>query len=120
MPDPIGNPGTQAALHGLLSGNFPGRGEFGQAGIPGMFQGFPAQGMNANMPDARAMAFLQAMGAGSPGPVLMGAARRLAAKNAPSQFVGSGADKEAQLAQATSGTSPFMVQMPQSGRPANF
>lgn len=118
--DQIGDPRTQAALHGLLSGYFPGMDQFQQAGLQGSLPGVPPQGMTTNVPSARSAAFLKAMGATSPGPILMGAARRLAAKNAPSQFVGSGADKEAQLAQATSGTPMFMVQMPQSGAPANF
>lgn len=118
MPDPI-DPRTQGILSGLYNANFPGQNRFAGIGLPGINPpGVPAQGLYAgNVPSERARVFLMAMGAGSPGPVLMGAARRLAAKNVPPQFVGSGADKEAQLTSVT--TPGFQVQFPQSGAPAN-
>lgn len=118
MADPIGDPRTYAALYGLLNGQFAGSGNFAPGSTPVTMAGIPPQGMTTNIPSGRAQAFLQAMGAGSPGPVLMGAARRLAAKNSPYSFVGSGADKGAAMDQ--SGQPTFVLPMPQGGQVAKF
>lgn len=120
MPDamPIGDPRTQAALYGLFTGNFPGASQFAPGSMPITLAGVPPQGMKTDVPAARAAAFLQAMGAGSPGPVLRSAAQRLAAKQSPYRFVGSGEDKSGALTEV--GLPNFSVQMPQGGQPGNF
>lgn len=116
LPQPK-DPKTAAALYGLLMGHFPGFSEY----LPGQavtLAGIPGQGLTTDAPDARAQAFLKAMGAVSPGPTLTAATRRMARRQSPYRFVGSAADKEGSL----TGIDLPNISMtpPTAGRPGNF